>query len=127
MKQRVLALIPCVLLFLGVLTGCSGNLSGTGTSQKFTGYDWHVQSTSGIAELDDLPTEVLYFVTLRFDSDGTGYFASMGQVYYTFQWYSEGNQLAMYIPGSGYGLMNYSVSGNSMVLREGTSYIRLIS
>lgn len=85
MKKRILLLIPCILLALGLLTACGGNgsQSSEAVEQQLINATWegNAKDTSGFLVIN-LPFTDKDLVTIKFDSDSngkTGYISVLNQ------------------------------------------------
>ena len=79
MKKRILLLIPCLLLALGLLTACgdngsqsSGSIENQLINAKWTTTVDNEEDFKGLIDID-LPFDLGKLVTIKFDSNKTGY------------------------------------------------------
>lgn len=101
MKKKLLILVPCFLLLLGLLTACGGSGSPDAVEQKLVNATWTTQvedsdDFKGLIDID-LPFDLGNLVTIKFDSDGTGYI-SIGEklpVKVNFDWEVNGGQIEL--------------------------------
>lgn len=99
MKKRILLFIPCLLLLLGFLTACGGSESPDAVEQKLVNATWTTQvedsdDFKGFIDID-MPFGLGNLVTLKFNSDKTGYIqiGETGLVKFNFDWVVSGSQI----------------------------------
>ena len=100
MKKRILLLIPCILLALGLLTACGGNgsQSSEAVEQQLINATWegNAKDTSGFLVIN-LPFTDKDLVTIKFDSDSngkTGYIAVLDH-HLNFTWKVQGDKVVL--------------------------------
>ena len=77
MKKRILLLIPCILLALGLLTACGDNGSGSMSDEAIENHlinvEWEGKgsSSSGTGSIG-LPFDLGNLLKFKFKNDGTG-------------------------------------------------------
>ena len=119
MKKRILLLVPCILLLLGLLTACSGN--GGQTSQtaeeKLTNTTWtgEVEDASGLIDIN-LPFDMGKLITIRFNADKTGYIQILNKTQ-NFTWDARGSQITIKSTAFKTRTLNFHLDGDSLVLR----------
>ena len=132
MKKRILLFIPCLLLLLGVLTACGSTESSEAVKDKLVNATWTTQvedpddfkgfsdDFKGLIDID-LPFDLGNLVTIKFDSDGTGYI-SIGEklpVKVNFDWEVNGRQIDLKLRtgiGSRDLKMNFRLDENALRL-----------
>lgn len=99
MKKKLLILVPCFLLLLGLLTACGGSGSPDAVEQKLVNATWTTQvedsdDFKGFIDID-MPFGLGNLVTLKFNSDKTGYIqiGETGLVKFNFDWVVSGSQI----------------------------------
>ena len=131
MKKRILLLIPCILLALGLLTSCgdNGSQSSGSIENQLTRATW---STS-VGSLEDfeglidikLPFELGNLVKINFDSNGKGSISvfensPLPLSPINFQWdIKSGNQITLTFDSSFGGKpidLNFTLDGNGLKL-----------
>lgn len=127
MKKRILLFIPCLLLLLGVLTACGSTESPEAVEDKLVNATWTTQvedsdDFKGLIDIDiDHPFDLGNLVTIKFDSDGTGYI-SIGEklpVKVNFDWEVNGRQIDLKLRtgiGSRDLKMNFRLDENALRL-----------
>ena len=130
MKKRILLLVPCLLLLLGLLTACGGSVQTDQTAeQKLAGTTWsgEVKSDSdlnGLIDID-LPFDMGKLITLRFNSNGTGYMEFLNKTQ-NFTWNVNGKQVTLrFTGGSRERTLNFNFNGDSLTLQGTHINIRL--
>ena len=101
MKKRILLLVPCLLLVLGLLTACGSNGGGQSdkaVEQKLISATWEgkAEDFSGLVSIG-LPFHNSNLVTIKFDSDTnnkTGYISVLDQRM-NFTWNVKGNKIVL--------------------------------
>ena len=126
MKKRILLLVPCLLLALGLLTACGSNGSGgqsTGElKNKLTQYTWQgsAESTSGNIGIG-LPFGLGKLIDIKFDDNGTGYITFLeGGPAMHFYWHITDDEVRLsfnkdegYLPFK----LNFSMNDHSLTLK----------
>lgn len=120
MKQKLLRLLPCMLIFMMVLTSCGSQQS------QLTGVDWHVQKTVGFSGMDDMTPEQLYQVTFEFRNDGVVVGKAADQEMLRFQWSMDGDYIVWIIPGTAASSYYYTLSGDTLTMWNTMEYIRMV-
>ena len=99
MKKRILLLVPCLLLLLGVLTACGSTESSEAVEDKLVNATWTTQvkdsdDFKGFIDID-MPFGLGNLVTLKFNSDKTGYIqiGETGLIKFNFDWVVSGRQI----------------------------------
>ena len=99
MKKRILLFIPCLLLLLGVLTACGSTESSEAVEDKLVNATWTTQvedpdDFKGFIGID-MPFGLGNLVTLKFNSDKTGYIqiGETGLIKFNFDWVVSGRQI----------------------------------
>ena len=99
MKKRILLLVPCLLLLLGLLTACGGTESSEAVEDKLVNATWTTQvedsdDFKGFIDID-MPFGLGNLVTLKFNSDKTGYIqiGETGLIKFNFDWVVSGRQI----------------------------------
>ena len=106
MKKRILLLVPCLLLLLGLLTACGGTESSEAVEDKLVNATWTTQvedpddfkgfsdDFKGFIGID-MPFGLGNLVTLKFNSDKTGYIqiGETGLIKFNFDWVVSGRQI----------------------------------
>ena len=77
MKKRILLLIPCILLALGLLTACGDNGSGSMSDEAIKNHlinvEWEGKgSSSSGTGIIGLPFDLGNLLKFKFNDDGTG-------------------------------------------------------
>ena len=122
MKQKILRLIPCILIFMMVMTV----FTACGSQQPRVNGAWHLQETVGYGELDDMTTDQLYLVTFEFRNDGVLLGKVAGQEALRFQWSIEGDRIVWIMPGTAASSYYYTVSGNTLTMWNTSEYLRMV-
>lgn len=101
MKKRILILVPCILLILGLLTACDGTGGQTSQTaeQQLTNTTWSTRvedkdDFQGLIDID-MPFGLGDLVTLKFNADKTGYLqiGETGLIKFDFTWVVSGSQI----------------------------------
>ena len=106
MKKRILLLVPCLLLLLGLLTACGSTESSEAVEDKLVNATWTTQvedsddfkgfsdAFKGFINID-MPFGLGNLVTLKFNSDKTGYIqiGETGLIKFNFDWVVSGRQI----------------------------------
>lgn len=119
MKQKMLRLIPYILIFMMVFTAC-------GSQQPRVNGAWHLQETVGYGELDDMTTDQLYLVTFDFRNDGALLLKVADQEALQFQWSIEGDRIVWIMPGTAASSYYYTISGNTLTMWNTAEYLRMV-
>lgn len=132
MKKRLLLLVPCFLLLLGLLTGCDGiTIVQDLGRDDFVGYAWQIVDMSDSSELNIVENAVIRSIVMEFHEDHTllvsiSMLGSKQTVPCT--WEVKDGKLWIALPGqsgSGYPAA-YTVRGNTMMLyEEADEYVEL--
>ncbi len=126
MKKRILLLIPCLLLALGLLTACGGNGSGvTGSDQpdnaikeQLINFDWEGEA-SGDASIG-LPFGLGDLLTFEFDEDGTGSLSVLKDIdllKFDFKWTVQDGEICLEFEHNIIGDMYFYMNKNALILK----------
>ena len=102
MKKRILLLIPCILLALGLLTACGSNGGGQSSEaveQQLISAKWNGQAkdSSGLIKIGLPFFTDKDLITIKFDSDSngkTGYIAVLDH-HLNFTWKVQGDKVVL--------------------------------
>ena len=126
MKKRILLLIPCILLALGLLTACGDNGSGvTGSDQpdntikeQLVKFDWEGKA-SGDGQVS-LPFGLGDLLTFEFNDDGTGslsFLEDIDLLNFDFTWTVQDGEICLDFKQSTFGDMSFYMNKNTLVLK----------
>ncbi|GJN65261.1 hypothetical protein [Faecalibacterium gallinarum] len=77
MKKRILLLIPCILLALGLLTACgdNGSQSSGSIENQLINAKWEssISNDTKLGGLIDIDSHLGDILTIKFEKNGTGY------------------------------------------------------
>ena len=125
MKKRILLLIPCILLALGLLTACGGKGSGvTGSDQpddtikeQLIKFDWE-GSASGDGSIS-LPFGLGDLLTFEFNEDRTGslsFLKNINLLKFDFKWTVQDGEICLDFDHT-IGDMSFYMNKDTLVLK----------
>ena len=136
MKKRILLLIPCLLLALGLLTACGGNGSQSSdedAENKLTSSKWSatIDEASEFNGILNLESSFLgEILDINFEDNGTGYISILGNSDHAlnFNWYIKDNKIQLKIGKIGYIPFELDFSmNNSSITLKGTGLFEKVS
>ncbi len=122
MKKSLIALLACLMLLMGLLTGCAEEPEGSDDPRGFIGYSWKVEQM--VSEEQSTPLGKV--VAMRFYPDGTLKFKALGVPLATTAWTADMTQMRIELGDSLELKLYYTVEGRSLTLTDGRTTLYLI-